>query len=342
MVGLKIGIDLGTASTKAYVEGKGIVLSEPSIVAVESIDGSLAAVGQAADDMVGRGPEAYRVYKPLESGSVVNFDMARLMLEAFFERICKNRLFRPTVAACMPVGITSLEQRTLLQLFMYAGAGRVCLIEEPLAAAIGAGVALDKPFGTMVVDIGGGTADVAVVTMGGIAVSRSIKIGGELLNKNIIDYLRINRGVTVGEKTAEDLKRQLGAAVRRNEEIAAISRGKSTDDGMPFYFEVTAQEIHFALRDSLEAICAAVLSVLEITPPELLKDIAENGIIMTGGTSRLFGLDTLLSEQTSIKTILVTDPQKAVVKGLGKALKNADYLTEQGYAFKTYDESEWI
>ncbi len=342
MVGLKIGIDMGTTGVKAYIEGRGIVLSEPSVVAVESADGSLAAVGQNACDMVGRSPEVYRVYKPLEGGSVVNFEMAQLMLGTVFERICKNKVFRPTVAACMPVGITSLEQRTLIHLFMRAGAGRVCLIEEPLAAAVGAGVALDKPFGTMVVDIGGGTADVAVVTMGSIAVSKSVKIGGELLNKNIIDYLRINRGVIIGEKTAEELKRQLGAAVKRNEEIAAVSRGKSTGDGMPFYFEVTAQEIRFAIRESSEAVCKAVLSVLEITPPELLKDIAENGIIMTGGTSRLFGMDTLLSEYTSIRTTVVKDPQNAVVRGLGKALKNADYLTEQGYAFKTYDESELI
>lgn len=339
MVGLKIGIDLGTSTFRAYVEGKGTVLSESSVIAIDTENGAVAAVGHRAYEMLEKSPEAYKVIKPIESGSVVNYDMAQLMLSAFFERICKNKIFKPTVAACMPAGITPLEQRTLLQLYLGAGAGRVCLIEQPIAAAIGAGVILDKPFGTMVVDIGAGTTDVAVVTMGGSAVSRSIKIGGDLLNRNIIDYLKTNRGVIIGEKTAQQLKIQLGSAFKRNEEIAAVSKGKSVDDGMPFYFEVTANEINLAIKESLEEICKAVLDVLEITPPELLKDIAENGIILSGNASQLYGLDSLISEHTSIRSTVIAEPADAVVKGLGKALQNAEFLKEQGYVFKTFEDA---
>lgn len=338
MVGLKIGIDLGTSFFRAYVEGRGTVLSEPSVIAVDKENGSLAAVGQKAYDMLGKSPNVYEVSKPLEGGGVADYDMMQLMLDAFFDRICKNKVFKPTIAACMPAGITALERRTLLQLYLNAGAGRVCLLEQPTAAAIGAGVVLDKPFGTMVIDIGGGTTDVAVITMGSAAVSRSIKTGGELLDKNIIDYLRVNRGVIIGKNTAESLKLQLGGALRRNEEIAAVSRGKSVDDGMPFYFEVTANEINLAIRESVESICKAVIEVLEITPPELLRDISENGIILSGGASRLYGLDTLISEYSSIKATVVSDSENAVVKGLGKALRNAEYLKEQGYVFKTFED----
>lgn len=338
MVGLKIGIDLGTSTFRAYVEGKGIVLSEPSVIAIDMQDGSVAAVGRQAYEMIGKAPCAYRVIKPIEGGSVVDYDMAQLMLGIFFNKICKNKIFKPTVAACMPSGITSLEQRTLLQLFLNAGTGRICLFEQPLAAAIGAGVLLDKPFGTMIIDIGSGTTNLAVVTMGGTAVSYCIKTGSQLLNKNIIDYLRINRKVLIGEKTAEELKLQLGGAVRRQEEIAAVSRGKSVDDGMPFYFEVTANEINIAIKDSIENICKSVLSVLEITPPELLKDITESGIILSGAASRLYGLDKLISEYTSIKTMVVAQPDTVVVKGLGRALRNVEYLKRQGYIFKTFED----
>ncbi|HZJ75303.1 MAG TPA: rod shape-determining protein [Clostridia bacterium] len=338
MVGLKIGVDLGTSMFRAYAQGTGEIFSEPSVISIEKESGTIASIGEEAYEMLYKSPDVYNIVKPLEGGSIVNYDVAQLMLNTFFERLCKNKVFKPTVAACMPAGITALEERALLKLYLNAGAGRVCLLPQPLAAAIGAGVILDKPFGTMVVDIGAGTADIAVVTMGSTAVSRSVKVGGDLLDKSIIDYLRINRSVIIGEKTAEQLKFQLAGAVKRSEEIAAVSKGKSKEDGMPVYFEVTAGEINIAIKERLESICKAILSVLETTPPELLKDIAENGIILSGNASRLFGLDLLITEYTSIKSIVIEDPSNAVVKGLRKALRNTVYLKEQGYSFKTMED----
>ncbi len=338
MVGLKIGVDLGTSMFRAYAEGAGEIFSEPSIISIEEESGTISSVGKAAYDMLYKSPDVYNVVKPLESGGISNYDAAQLMLNTFFDKLFKNKVFKPTIAACIPAGITALEERALLKLYFSAGAGRVCLLEQPLAAAIGAGVILDKPFGTMVVDIGAGTADIAVVTMGSTAVSRSVKIGGDFLDKSIIDYLRINRSVIIGKKTAEQLKLQLAGAVKRSEEIAAVSKGKSTDDGMPVYFEVTTSEINLAIKQALEDICKAILSVLETTPPELLKDITENGIILSGSASQLFGLDLLITEYTSIKSIVIDDPANAVVKGLRKALKNTEYLKEQGYRFKTMED----
>lgn len=338
MVGLKIGVDLGTSMFRAYLEGAREIFSEPSVISIEKESGAIASIGSEAYDMLYKSPDVYNIVKPLKGGSVINYDIAQLMLNTFFEHLCKNKVFKPTVAACMPAGITALEERALLKLYLNAGAGRVCLLPQSLAAAIGAGVILDKPFGTMVVDIGAGTADIAVVTMGSTAVSRSVKFGGDLLDKSIIDYLRINHSVIIGEKTAEQLKLQLAGAVKRNEEIAAVSKGKSTEDGMPVYFEVTASEINLAIKEGLESICKAILSVLETTPPELLKDIAENGIILSGNASRLFGLHLLITEYTSIKSIVIEDPSNAVVKGLRKALRNTKYLKEQGYSFKTMED----
>ena len=338
MVGLKIGVDLGTSMFRAYLEGAREIFSEPSVISIEKESGAIASIGSEAYDMLYKSPDAYNIVKPLKGGSVINYDIAQLMLNTFFEHLCKNKVFKPTVAACMPAGITALEERALLKLYLNAGAGRVCLLPQSLAAAIGAGVILDKPFGTMVVDIGAGTADIAVVTMGSTAVSRSVKFGGDLLDKSIIDYLRINHSVIIGEKTAEQLKLQLAGAVKRNEEIAAVSKGKSAEDGMPVYFEVTAGEINLAIKEGLESICKAILSVLETTPPELLKDIAENGIILSGNASRLFGLHLLITEYTSIKSIVIEDPSNAVVKGLRKALRNTKYLKEQGYSFKTMED----
>lgn len=337
MVGLKIGLDMGTGYITAATEGKGIVLCEPAVLALERETGVVLEVGQKALEMTGRCPDAIKLVKPILSGGVSEFENTEKLLRVFLERICKNKIFKPTVVATMPAGITNLEKRNILGCVLKAGAGRATLIEEPLAAALGIGVMIDKPYGTMIVDVGAGTTSVAVVTMGSIAVAKSVAIGGNNMDKIIKTYLKTTRGIAVGRLTANELKHTLAGAKMRDETIAAVAKGKNMSDGMPEFFEVTAQEINYALRDSIDEICNAIKSVLEITPPELVKDITDDGIFLCGGLSKMYALDRYISESTGIKVQIPGNQTDAAALGCLRALNEENYLKQNGYYFTTLE-----
>ncbi len=338
MLGLNIGVDLGTASVIIYVQGKGIVLSEPSAVAYLASSGRLCAVGRLAYEMIDRTPESIRVVRPLTDGVVSDFTVARQMLRIFLSKICGNRIFKPNVIVSTPANVTNLEKRTVLDIITAAGAGKACLIEEPLAAVIGAGEDISRPGGTMVVDIGGGTTDIAVVTMGSISVAKSIKIAGNVLTGDIQRQLRRERDILTGMLTVEEIKKSVGCAYLRDEEMAVNAKGKHYITGMPVVFEVTSTETYLAMREHIEAIADAVCEVLEQTPPELVGDIGSSGILLTGGGSLLYGMEETIKRKTGIETHRAADPVNCVANGIGMALGDLDLLAEQGYIFKTREE----
>lgn len=338
MLGLKIGIDLGTTSVEIYVGGKGIVLSEPAVAACAAADHSLIAVGQRAYEMVGKNPESIQVIKPMRNGVISDFTVTRKMLMYYIEKICRHAIFKPRVIVCMPSTITSLERKTLLDAAIVSGAGKAGLLEEPLAAAIGAGIDISHPYGTLIVDVGGGTTDVAVITMGSIAISSSIKVAGNAFDDAIMRYVRYEKGILIGELTAEEIKKQIGSAYLREEEIALVAKGKEYASGMPCSFEITSSEVYTALREPLDRICSLIRAVFEYTPPELASDIAQEGIVLTGGGAMLYGMDRMIYARTGIHTRVAEEPASCVVKGIGKALGKMQLLEDNGYIFKTREQ----
>ncbi len=338
LVGLNIGIDLGTTSVVTCQEGKGIIMSEPSVVAYRRKTDSLFAVGKAAQRMVGREPDSVRVVRPLKDGVVSDFSVTEQMLRYFIKKICGNEIFKPNIIVSMPGTVTNLEKRTILDVITASGAGRACLMEEPLAAAIGAGVDTSQPNGVMIVDLGGGTTDVAVITMGAMAVASSIKVAGNTLNDAIMKYCKRERNVLIGELTAEEIKKKIGCAFRRDEGIAMIAKGKDYISGMPVEFEISSNEVYFAMREHIRAIVTAVRDVLERTPPELAGDIMSEGIILTGGTALLFGIDQVIENATGITTRIAEDPVNCVAKGIEYALSDIDLLVNNGYLFMSRED----
>ncbi len=338
MLGVNIGIDLGTTSIVVFVEGKGIVMTEPCVAAYEKESGKLIAVGKRAWDMVGKNPDTIRVVRPMSNGVVADFTATKHLLRFVLSKICKNMVFKPNVVVCVPSMATSLEKRTILDLVTAAGAAKACLIEEPLAAALGAGLKSNRPVGAMIVDIGGGTTDIAVITMGCISVSRSIKIAGNALDDAIARQLRRERDVIIGEKTAEFIKKQIGCSYLRDVELGLTVKGKHFITNMPVSIEVSSTEAYLAMRPHLEAIAEAVRSVLELTPPELSADICESGIRLTGGGAMLRGIDEMIEKKTGIKTTVAETPLNCVAMGTGEALSHIDILSQNGYVFKARDE----
>lgn len=338
MLGVNIGIDLGTTSIVIYVENKGIVLSEPCAAAYEKESGKLIAVGKRAWDMVGKNPDSIRVVRPMEHGVVSDFTATKHILRYFLSKICKNMVFKPNVVVCVPSMATSLEKRTILDLITSAGAAKACLIEEPLAAALGAGLKSDRPVGAMIVDIGGGTTDIAVITMGCISVSKSIKVAGNALDEAIVRQIRRERDVIIGEKTAEFIKKQIGCSYLRDVELGLTVKGKHFITNMPVSIEVSSTEAYLAMRPHLETIGEAVRSVLELTPPELSADIFESGIRLTGGGALLQGIDRMIEKKTGVKTVVAEDSLNCVALGTGEALTHMDILSQNGYVFKARDE----
>lgn len=333
MIGTKIAVDLGTVHVIAFVEHKGIVLSEPTAIAYDSETNEPIAVGKKAYEMLGKTPDSIYVVNPLENGTISSFKACEQMLTIFMNKICQNKLFKPNVIVCMPSSVTNLERRTILDVITAAGAGTACLIEEPLVAAVGAGLSTAEPLGRMVIDIGGGTTDIAVITMGNIAVSSSVKGAGNALNEAIIRHLKKDRDIVIGFPTAEMLKTTLGCAIDREAEIAIIAKGKSNLDGMPIAFEVTSVEIKEAIMEQLYALCDEIHALLESTPPELVGDISETGITLTGGGSLLYGIDKFFENEIGIKTTVADDPMNCVIKGTGAALEKMEVLLDNGYKF---------
>ena len=323
-----IGIDLGTASVLVYVKGKGVVLNEPSVVAMDKNTGKLLKVGAEAQAMLGRTPGNIVAIRPLREGVISDYDMTEKMLREFIRKVTGFQLFKPRVLICVPSGITEVEERAVIDAGIQAGARKAYLIEEPVAAAIGAGIDITKPDGHMVVDIGGGTADIAVISLSGVVESASIKIAGDQLNESIVKYMRRKHNLLVGERTAELMKMQIGCVFPREEELTMDVKGRCLLTGLPRVVTVSSAEMMDAFEEPVERIVEAVHSVLERTPPELVADISTNGIVMTGGGSLVSGFDKLISARTGIQTFIADDAISCVAIGTGKSLDELNNMQD--------------
>ncbi len=325
--GAEIGIDLGTASVLVYIKGKGIVLQEPSVVAIDRDTNRVLAVGHEARKMLGRTPGNIVAIRPLKDGVISDYDITERMLRHFINKTCgRRRFFRPKIMVCVPSGVTEVERRAVIDATIEAGGSRTYLIEEPIAAAIGAGLDIYKPDGSMVIDIGGGTSDIAVISLGGVVVSKSIKVAGDKFDEAIIKFMRKNHNLLIGERTAEELKINIGTAYPRSKEVKMDCRGRDLVTGLPKNKTITGEEMMEALQEPVNAICDAVHAVLEKTPPELASDISTRGIVMTGGGALLHGLNKLIEKRTGIPTYIAEDAISCVAKGTGMSLEHLDLL----------------
>ena len=322
-----IGIDLGTANTAVFVEGKGIVLYEPSIVAIDTKSGKILAVGKEAKDMVGKTPENIQAIRPLRDGVITDFEVTQAMLTYFIKKVMGRILFKPKPITVIgvPTGITQVEKRAVIDAAKSAGAREVHLIAEPMAAAIGADLPVEEPVGNMIVDIGGGTTDIAVISLAGIVVSNSLRIAGDEMNEAIIQYIKRKLHLLIGEQTAERIKIELGSALAEEEEKELEIRGRDMA-GLPRTALITNHMIVEALEDTVNSIINAVRTTLERTPPELASDIAERGIVLAGGGALLRNLDKKIEQETGIKAVYADEPLTAVARGLGKVLENIDLI----------------
>ena len=324
-----IGIDLGTASVLVYVKGKGVVLNEPSVVAIDKNTGKLLKVGAEAQAMLGRTPGNIVAIRPLREGVISDYDMTERMLREFLHKVVGGfQLFKPRVIICVPSGITEVEERAVVDAGIQAGARRVYLIEEPVAAAIGAGIDISKPDGHMVVDIGGGTSDIAVISLSGVVESASIKVAGDQFNEAIVKYMRRKHNVLVGERTAELMKMQIGCVFPKEQEATIEIKGRCLVTGLPKVINVSSTEMLEAFEEPVERILEAVHGVLERTPPELVADISNNGIVMTGGGSLVDGFDRLIEARTGIHTVVAEGAISCVAEGTGKSLDSLNAMTD--------------
>ena len=334
--GADIGVDLGTASILIYVKGKGIVLHEPSVVAIDKKDGYVIAIGEEARRMLGRTPGNIAAVRPLRDGVIADYDITEKMLRYFINKACgKNWLFKPRIMICIPSGVTGVEERAVRQAAMQAGARAAYLMEEPLAAAIGAGLDISNPSGNMIVDVGGGTTDIAVISLQGIVCSKSLRIGGDRFDESIVKYIRRNHNLLVGERFAEDLKMNIGTAYPQGlkENKVMEVRGRDLLTGLPKSVTMSSLECFEAMQEPLEAIVSALKEVLEVTPPELAADIIDKGVVLTGGGVLLDGLDKLLSRASGIPVYVAEDPVSCVARGTGKALSQIHLLrTPQSFS----------
>ena len=322
-----IGIDLGTASILVYIRGKGVVLKEPSVVAFDRDTNKIKAIGEDARLMLGRTPGNIVAVRPLRQGVISDYTVTEKMLKHFIQKALGRRTFRkPRIAVCVPSGVTEVEKKAVEDATYQAGAREVSIIEEPIAAAIGAGIDISKPDGAMVIDIGGGTTDIAVISLGGIVASTSVKMAGDKFDEAIVKYMRKAHKLYIGERTAEDLKLTIGTAFPREEAVIKECRGRDLVTGLPKSVDVSSEEIMAALEEPLHEICEAVHNVLERTPPELAADISNSGIVVTGGGALLYGIDKRIEDRTGIKVIIAEDPKSCVAIGTGKALDQIESL----------------
>ena len=324
--GQDIGIDLGTATVIAYVKGKGIVLREPSVVAVDNNTGEVLAVGKEARRMLGRTPGNIVATRPLRDGVISNYTVTEKMLKYFINKVCGKFIFAPRIMICIPSQVTEVEKKAVIDAASQAGARKVYLIEEPIAAAIGAGIDISKPCGNMVVDIGGGTTDIAVISLGGSVVSESLKIAGDKLDEAIVKYIKKKHNVMIGERTAEDLKINIGCVYPKIQDMEMDVRGRDLITGLPKTITIHSSEMLEALIEPAMMIVESVHSVLEKTPPELAADISDRGIYMTGGGCLVDGLDKLIQAKTGINVMIAQEAISCVALGTGKALDNLDSL----------------
>lgn len=320
-----MGIDLGTANTLVFVNGRGIVLQEPSVVAIQSDNKQPVAVGNEAKRMIGRTPGNIIAVRPMKDGVIADFDITQMMLRYFISRASTRRsLFRPRVVVGVPSGVTEVEKRAVIDAALHAGAREAHLIEQPMAAAIGAGLPITEPTGNMVVDIGGGTANVAIISLGGIVTHRSIRVGGDEFDEAIVNHIKRHYNMLIGERTAEEIKITIGSAYPVNDDESMEIRGRDLVTGLPKNRKLMASEIREALVEPVSQIVEAIKVTLERTPPELASDIMDRGIVMTGGSCMLRGLDYLISEETGMPVFLAEEPLLCVVRGTGKMLEDLD------------------
>ncbi len=325
MFGTDVGIDLGTASVLIYIKGKGIVLQEPSIVAVSQDTGKVISVGIDAQRMLGRTPGNILAIRPLRDGVISYCDLTEEMIKYFLKKVCKNMMFKPRVMICVPSGITDVEERAIIDAARNAGASKAFLIEEPVAAAIGDGIDISKPHGNMVVDIGGGTTDIAVISLNEVAVATSIKVAGDKFDESLIKYIRRKHNILVGERTAEEIKKTVGCVFPRETDISMNIKGRCLLTGLPKMIEFQSSESLEAFAEPIAEILDAIHSVLERTPPELTGDISTDGIVVTGGGGLLYGFDQLITGRTGIPTRIADDPISCVAIGTGKELEFLSY-----------------
>ncbi|MCI7029626.1 MAG: rod shape-determining protein MreB [Clostridium sp.] len=322
-----LGIDLGTATVLVYVKGKGVILKEPSVVAINKVNNKILAVGEEARKMIGRTPGNIIAVRPLKDGVISDYDITEKMLKEFIKKACGGKkIIAPKVMVCIPSQATEVEKRAVIDATKNSGAKEVYLIEEPLSAAIGAGIDITKPDGNMIVDIGGGTTDIAVISLGGVVIRKSIKSAGDRFDEAIVKYVRLKHRIMIGEKTAEDLKINIGCAYKDARDCSYVMKGRNLVTGLPDQVEITSEEIREALEEPVGLIVDGVKSILEKTPPELAADIIEKGIIMTGGGSLLYGLDKLIEVSTGLNVKIAENSVEAVVEGTGEVLNYINKL----------------
>ncbi|MDP2043742.1 MAG: rod shape-determining protein [Candidatus Omnitrophota bacterium] len=331
-----MGIDLGTATTLVFVKGEGVVLCEPSVVAIERGTSHVLAVGEEAKRMLGRTPGNIIAIRPMKDGVIADFEITEAMLRYFIKKVHHRKvLVRPRIVIAIPSGITEVEKRAVRDSAERAGAREVFLIEEPIAAAIGVGLPIQEPIGNMIIDVGGGTTEIAVISLAGIVFSKSIRIGGDEMNEAIIEYLKKTYNLMVGERTSEDIKIKIGSAYPLEEEMSVEVKGRDLVAGLPKTVTITSEEIREALQEPLRAILECTKMSLERIPPELAADLIDHGIVMAGGGSLLRGLDKLISEETGLPVHIAEDPVTAVVKGTGRVLSEIQYLKKVTVSIKT-------
>jgi len=324
-----IGVDLGTANILVFLKGKGIVLKEPSVVATDRETGKVVAIGRAAKYMLGRTPENIIAIRPLREGVIADYDITQIMLENVLQKVAgKSMFFKPRVMICIPSGVTTVEKRAVLEATMQSGAAKTYLIEEPMAAAMGAGLDVGESRGCMVVDIGGGTTDVAVICLGGIVVAESLRVGGDKFDEAIVRFVKKEHNVLIGERTAEDIKLGVATVSKHGRKAEVTVRGRDLITGLPTTIRITSDETYRAMIEPISMLIACIRSVLEKTPPELASDIVECGIVLTGGGALLDGLAELVQEETRITTIVADNPLECVALGTGKALANLGVLKD--------------
>lgn len=325
--GADLGIDLGTATVLVYVKGKGVILKEPSVVAINKVNNKILAVGEEARKMIGRTPGNIVAVRPLKDGVISDYDITEKMLKELIKKACGGKkIIAPKVIVCIPSQATEVEKRAVIDATKNSGAKEVHLIEEPLSAAIGAGIDITKPNGNMIVDIGGGTTDIAVISLGGVVIRKSIKSAGDRFDEAIMKYVRLKHRIMIGDKTAEDLKINIGCAYKDARDCSYVMKGRNLVTGLPDQVEITSEEIREALEEPVSLIVDGVKSILEKTPPELASDIIEKGIIMTGGGSLLYGLDKLIEVSTGLSVKIAENSVEAVVEGTGQVLNYINKL----------------
>lgn len=322
-----IGIDLGTANILVTVKGKGIVVREPSVIAIDAKTNAILATGFEAKEMLGRTPKEIKAIKPLKDGVIADFTATKLLLKNLLERVCKRyNAVRPRVLVGVPSGITEVEERAVEEAIMRAGAREVYLIEEPMSAAVGAGIEIEEPSGNIIVDIGGGTTEVAVISLGGIVISNSLRVAGDELDEDIINYVKRELNLAIGETTAEQIKKQLGCAMPLMTQMSMEVKGRDLNDGLPRTVTITSDQIEEAMKESIMKIVEIVKTTLEKTPPELASDIMEKGIVLSGGGALIQNLDKLISLETGMPVYVAEEPLDCVVKGAEKTLQDIEKL----------------